>query len=368
MQQKLLESGVVSENVGYHLVLLYMEDESAETGMQALDDIRSRVGKTFMQALKCGKCTDFETGLRRLLFIVSEKDGAVKNEELLVAVQKAAKMTEDGIGIKLSILISGRLENGLCPCADIYTMLRDIMKLRAILGISGAELIIGNESESISEEMTGGIVQAIKDEDRKRYMDILNQILNEAGKYSCRNFIKWISAVSVAVQEIRNKISAKDNTGKKETTGDMPVFMTRDDIIRFFDALYNEAAGQISTVKKHSTLALMENAIDFIRSNYDDSNLNISLLAERADITPSYFGKLFREFAGCGASEYIVQIRMEKARDMILSDRNIDILKVAQVVGYSNSSYFTTAFKKHYGVPPAKLRDYSAVNRGTQQE
>ena len=61
------------------------------------------------------------------------------------------------------------------------------------------------------------------------------------------------------------------------------------------------------SLKKSTAIPLqqqMEEAVDYIRSNYDDCMLNVNMLADRLNISASYFGKLFREFTGCSALEY----------------------------------------------------------------
>ncbi len=106
-------------------------------------------------------------------------------------------------------------------------------------------------------------------------------------------------------------------------------------------------------------------AVDYIRNNYDDCNLNVNQLADRLNISTAYFGQLFAEFTGLRTLDYILRMRMEKARDILLSEPGTDISQVASAVGYGSSTYFTTAFKKFYGVTPSRFRDYhAAAKRG----
>lgn len=67
-----------------------------------------------------------------------------------------------------------------------------------------------------------------------------------------------------------------------------------------------------------------------------------------------------RHLLGC--EETVVLTGMEKARDLLLSEADKDISQIADAVGYNNSTYFTTAFKKFYGVTPSRFRDYHAVS------
>lgn len=136
----------------------------------------------------------------------------------------------------------------------------------------------------------------------------------------------------------------------------------REELLLWLESLYDEAAIQISKISSHSTAAMMEEAVDYIRNNYDDSNLNVNLLADKLNISAAYFGKLFTEFTGSRTLDYILKVRMEKARDLLLSEADKDISQIADAVGYNNSTYFTTAFKKFYGVTPSRFRDYHAVS------
>ena len=54
-----------------------------------------------------------------------------------------------------------------------------------------------------------------------------------------------------------------------------------------------------------------------------------------------------------------MKVRMEKAQELLLGEPDKSIAQVAEEVGYNNSTYFTTAFKKFYGVTPSRFREYS---------
>lgn len=142
---------------------------------------------------------------------------------------------------------------------------------------------------------------------------------------------------------------------------------SRQELLNWLLSLFDEAAVQLEKVNCHSTAAQMEEAVDYIRSNYDDCMLNVNMLADRLNIRASYFGKLFREFTGSSALEYITRTRMEKAHDLLLTEPDKDVGRIAVEVGYSNNAYFATAFKKYYGVSPSKLRDYHVVTGAASQ-
>ena len=105
----------------------------------------------------------------------------------------------------------------------------------------------------------------------------------------------------------------------------------------------------------------MEHAVNTIRTRYADSNLNVAMLADEAGISAAYFGQLFYEFTGTRATEFITKTRMEKAYEILLAEPETPVAQVAVKVGYSNSPYFSTQFRKFYGYTPSHFREYNTT-------
>ena len=91
--------------------------------------------------------------------------------------------------------------------------------------------------------------------------------------------------------------------------------------------------------------------------------MNTNLLARRLNVSPSYFGKLFKSYTGSSMSEYLTKLRIEKAHNLLLLNTEKDISQIAAEVGYSNSGYFATVFKKYYGVSPSKIQDFYTLQK-----
>ena len=73
-------------------------------------------------------------------------------------------------------------------------------------------------------------------------------------------------------------------------------------------------------------------------------------------ITPNYLSKKFREETGMTLRQYINQLRIEEAKRLLLST-NMSIIEISSEIGYDNSSYFSTVFRKMCGVSPARWRE-----------
>ncbi|MBU9736792.1 response regulator transcription factor [Diplocloster agilis] len=84
--------------------------------------------------------------------------------------------------------------------------------------------------------------------------------------------------------------------------------------------------------------------------------ISVSSLASALYLTPNYFSRLFKRVTGEGCNEYIVQERIEKAK-LLLKTTNLRTNRIAAMIGYRDTNYFSLAFKKKTGMSPTKFRE-----------
>ena len=101
---------------------------------------------------------------------------------------------------------------------------------------------------------------------------------------------------------------------------------------------------------KH-TIALVEK---YIQEHYDQV-LSLDILAEKVYLTPHYLSSIFIQEKGIGINKYLKNVRMEKARQMLM-ETNMKISEISQRVGYSSLSYFCRSFRNEYGLTPDQYR------------
>ena len=93
---------------------------------------------------------------------------------------------------------------------------------------------------------------------------------------------------------------------------------------------------------------------DYIDKNYTE-NIKISMFADRYFFSREYLSKQFKSRYGCGIYEYVLQVRMERAKELLL-DPDIKIQDIAQRIGYTDNNYFSKAFRNYYGISPSVFR------------
>ena len=121
--------------------------------------------------------------------------------------------------------------------------------------------------------------------------------------------------------------------------------------------IVNELAKQVLTgltprnepIRKEVTTVL-----SYIDSHYD-KELSVEILASIVYLTPDYLSRLFKKSTGKSISQYIRQLRMEKASEALLNT-NHKIIDIAVHCGYPNYSYFCQSFREYYILSPEKYR------------
>ena len=78
--------------------------------------------------------------------------------------------------------------------------------------------------------------------------------------------------------------------------------------------------------------------------------------ARRFKLNPGYLSRLFRAQQGCSFSEFLIRLRLEQAA-MLLRETDLLVDEIADRCGYQSTTFFTAAFKKRFGHPPARYRN-----------
>lgn len=102
----------------------------------------------------------------------------------------------------------------------------------------------------------------------------------------------------------------------------------------------------------------VQEALTFIENNFD-KQMTIESLAEVVGLNRNYFGKLFQRKMGKSPQQFLIQYRMSKAAEYLLTT-DLEITKISRNVGYENPLQFSKAFKKTYGKSP---RDWRLENK-----
>lgn len=106
--------------------------------------------------------------------------------------------------------------------------------------------------------------------------------------------------------------------------------------------------------------------INYLNENYD-KKISLEQIAHNMYLSPVYISKIFKEETGESPINYLIKIRLEKAKEILNNNESGSIKSIANQVGYDDVYHFSKLFKKYYGISPLYYRKRSlhtvAVNK-----
>lgn len=100
----------------------------------------------------------------------------------------------------------------------------------------------------------------------------------------------------------------------------------------------------------------------YIRENVY-KEIKMCEVAKKANISEVYFRRLFKEKYHFSPLEYIEEMRMHRAKELLISDENLNISEIAIECGYDSVYAFSRAFKNMVGMSPNKFRKMYTVSK-----
>ena len=124
-------------------------------------------------------------------------------------------------------------------------------------------------------------------------------------------------------------------------------------------AIYNisqnsRQAGHLNSVNYSLPVRL---ACEYIDKNYQE-DINLNKISNYVSLSKNYFCNIFKKETGMTIWDYLIRIRMEEAKKMLLETEQ-KTYEISERVGYDDPSYFGRLFKKYTGFTPIEFRDSS---------
>jgi AraC family transcriptional regulator len=123
-------------------------------------------------------------------------------------------------------------------------------------------------------------------------------------------------------------------------------------VVQLIRDINTDNTGKVSKENKY-----FNKAIEIMQEHYS-SNISINDICKMVYLSPSYFKRLFTDYTGKSPYQYLMGIRLEKAKELLREDEN-SVAEVARLCGYVNSGHFATAFKHYVGMSPSEYRKIS---------
>lgn len=146
-----------------------------------------------------------------------------------------------------------------------------------------------------------------------------------------------------------------DNVSVKEVgeiNADMQTMGTLKEVDRYFQARILEISETVYNQKQSQNDKVVKLAKEYLDQHYKE-NISLMEVAEEYNISHFHLSKMFKKILGINYKDYLVQVRMEKAKELIRKERKT-ISEISQEVGYMDPNYFSKVFKKYTGMSPSE--------------
>jgi AraC family transcriptional regulator len=125
-------------------------------------------------------------------------------------------------------------------------------------------------------------------------------------------------------------------------------------LILYLAEHYSTASAGQDEIRGGLTGLRLKRVLDYVDSNLG-GNIHLSELAEAAGLSEFHFAKLFKQSMGASPHQYILQRRLERAKEL-LRNPALSLSDISLEAGFADQSHFTNVFRRFVGATPSKFR------------
>lgn len=281
-------------------------------------------------------------------------------EELIKNIQTSVK---NNLQISLSIIVSstGKTLNDAKHLYDEAVNASDyrlfyghncIIYSNSVKELQSKDYTYPLQSEKllIDALMLGKIVES------KR---LYSELIQSTNGYSYNIFHTNILRLAIAINSVIDSI--EKNSGiyifhnLNSFIMELSKFETIEDVNSYFFDQFERITAELDKRKNAKHDQLISMVINTIYKDYSNQNITLESIADSVDMSPVYLGRLFKKLTSKSISEYISEVRLKKAKELLTTSDN-SINEISEKTGFISSKYFYTLFKKMNGVTPNEYR------------
>lgn len=345
-------------------------DEYVEANLDKEWDRRSiqfvmcNIARDFLNKLGSSKIFYTRTG-EVVCLVFSETDEKVLTRQVLSVSNGIRKIIKRITGHSVTIGI-GRTCSSLTGISTSYKEAGEALQYKAYLGWDRVYDI-----RSIDMQHRPGYYKAndlealinnIKMGNRENALSALDNIMKTA--YKGNENIRPID-LKLLYMDIINSVfkAALDTNTAFDDLSELSFkffeqlnrLQTMDEIYRWLEDTIGKTIDVLEKYKNSRKRKVIERAVEYINKHYSEP-ITLNIISEKFFMNASYFCKVFKEEMGESFTKYLINLRIQKAKEL-MNDPTIRIYEIAAMVGYEDVQYFTKIFKSIQGVTPMQYRE-----------
>ncbi len=102
---------------------------------------------------------------------------------------------------------------------------------------------------------------------------------------------------------------------------------------------------------------LVTKVLEYIQHNYMN-DVKLSAVARLFSVSQEHLSRVFKQETGFGFKNYLINLRLQRAEDMLKNEPGRAVSEVAYACGFNDGNYFSYKFKKAFGVSPTQVKGH----------
>lgn len=192
---------------------------------------------------------------------------------------------------------------------------------------------------------------------RHMFAEFVKDLKAQQGKVDFRqmqqSFIRLLGSMVETASGLRLDMEKilKRNTNLYETLLQMKELK---DIVLWFHKMIEDFTSCIGSAYEEKNNKYVKQALQLMEQTFSD-NISLTSIADRLQLSPSYFSRIFKEHTGQSFSEYVTMTRIEYSKRLLL-ESNLLVKEIGERTGYHKTNYFIKVFKECTGLTPGEYR------------
>lgn len=296
-----------------------------------------------------------------IVLITPPGNSSATFHDLILTLQAVIDSVKEQMEITVTAGLDGLVEH-IADCHEVYRRVKDLQKNRFALGedqvIYPARILeLLPEPFRMPEKLMHEIHTAFLNGEKDSYLEKVQSFIAVIQQYTygasmpifARLYLELIADIQKYV------IAGKEDNVLPEMKMNPATAQEAEALLQnAFDVMMTRKAGQ-EKIKENRHYKKIQEGRDYIQQHYADSALGVEQLAEMLGYSSSYFSRIFKNITGYYVNDYIRQVRIVKAQEL-LTDTEMTVNEIAEATGFTTVNYFYSIFKKETGMTPAAYR------------
>ncbi len=310
---------------------------------------------TFLNTI--GKNYTLNTTMDFIAVLVGTEDDSFPNglRPCLTRINKEIqKQFGFSVSVGIGLLVCNKSDiHGSYLAALEYVDYRFIYGQGSIIGQENTKGIVGDNIE-YPIEIEIKLIEVLKLNNTTGISTSLDCFFRQLRKVPYKQALFFTNQLLMAVyKEFFHLITSKNlDSSIVHNLYDIEFIAEIEEKVTAFCTDINESLLQLKDNKNKAVIDFITN---FVAENYGDPNLSVEYIAEKVHFSPNYIRRLFKELKNASFGDYLNQLRLEHACDLLCTTCESS-RKISKRVGLHHT-YFFTLFKKEYGMTPTQYRN-----------